>query len=1108
VPRTAAATIQVTDALLVREICFMKHAIINRATGEMPPARTSLKILAAACLALGAAGCSPKAKISSILEDADKAYAAGDYDKAKTQYVNVFRVDSKNPVAMRQLGLIWFEEGAPLKALPFLHHALELEPNNPIARSKIALIYLGFGDRARAKEEATKILEQNPNDDEALIMLVDSAATKEEMTEAEQELKKHAQPDRAAIHLAMASLDSRRGDDATAEREVLKAVQLDPKSVTALLAKATFCLARKDLVGAETAFRSAAEVAPMRSAARVKLAEFLAAKGSIKDGDAILKEVTDKAPDYVPAWRIRAAMAFSDKKYDEGLALLDKVFVVDPSNLEGRMLQAQIVLGKKDYKKTISLLENLRGAYPKASGVLYELGRAYMYDENFNQAQVVLTEVVNSNPNYVDAVLLLGQAKMHLGDTKGVATLMQGLLKTYPKLMPAQLQLAEALRGLGQYDEAAAIYREQIKDFPKNPAAYLLLGTILRQKGTAAEARDVFAKAQELRPDDLLPVYQLVELDVMDKNFSSAHQRVEAQLQKKADSAGAVFLQGKIFAAEHIWDKAEASLLKSIELKNDATSAYNELIGVYIAAGKLPQAATQLESLLAKNPKDVRVLMTFATVQEKLKNFAGARETYEKILSIKPDFLPAMNNLAALYAQQLNQIDKAYELAAKARALKGDDAPIADTLGWITYKKGDYPRALELCKESTAKLPDDAEIQYHLGMAAYMMGQYEVARPALKKAVASSSDFQGKGEAQSRLALLENGNNNGAPVALADIEALLQKQPDDLLLQTRAAEVYEKQGTFDKAASAYEKTLQLNPKLAPAAIKLAELYHGPLKNPAKAAEFGQKARALAPNDPHVAGILGALAYSAGDFARAYGLLRESASSLPDDESVLHDLAWAAYSQGRVEEARKSMQHLVSVAANSPEADDAKLFLSLTALEQGPKDVEALVPRAEAVLRKDPAHVPARMVKAAVHLQHGETKAAEDVCGSILGRFPDFALAQKCLAEAYSTEPANYDRGYELAVKARKTLSEDPDLARILGVLAYERHEYSYAAQLFAECERKRPLDAKSLYYLGRSLLGAKQMPEGKAALEKSLGNGLQEPLAGEVKDVLNGLAKK
>ena len=117
-----------------------------------------------------------------------------------------------------------------------------------------------------------------------------------------------------------------------------------------------------------------------------------------------------------------------------------------------------------------------------------------------------------------------------------------------------------------------------------------------------------------------------------------------------------------------------------------------------------------------------------------------------------------MNNLAYLYAERLNQLDKAYDLARKARALKPEDAATADTLGWILYKRADFDGALALLKESATKLPNIPEIQFHLGMAYYMMGRIEAARTALRQAAEAQSDFPGKRDLERRLALLEDGS--------------------------------------------------------------------------------------------------------------------------------------------------------------------------------------------------------------------------------------------------------------------------------------------------------------------------------------------------------------
>ena len=149
--------------------------------------------------------------------------------------------------------------------------------------------------------------------------------------------------------------------------------------------------------------------------------------------------------------------------------------------------------------------------------------------------------------------------------------------------------------------------------------------------------------------------------------------------------------------------------------------------------------------------------MTLALVYERMQDYPKARDAYEKLLSIDPNFVVALNNLAYLYTEQLNDLDKAYELARKARDLKGEDAAIGDTLGWVLYKRGEYQQALTILQESAEKAADNPEIQFHLGMTAYMMGQTDMAKAALRKAAAAAKDFPGKDESKRRLALLDSG---------------------------------------------------------------------------------------------------------------------------------------------------------------------------------------------------------------------------------------------------------------------------------------------------------------------------------------------------------------
>ena len=127
------------------------------------------------------------------------------------------------------------------------------------------------------------------------------------------------------------------------------------------------------------------------------------------------------------------------------------------------------------------------------------------------------------------------------------------------------------------------------------------------------------------------------------------------------------------------------------------------------------------------------------------------------------------------------------------------------------------------------------------------MGQTDLARVALQKAASATKDFPGKEESKRRLALLKNGTAASPELSVSQLEAMAKEQPKDVITQTRLGEAYEKQGAADKAAAAFEQALKLNPRLALATTKLAQLYAGPLQNKEKALAYAKKARELTPH---------------------------------------------------------------------------------------------------------------------------------------------------------------------------------------------------------------------------------------------------------------------
>lgn len=1056
-------------------------------------------------LAVVSSGCTAKAKQDRYLKQATEHFEAGDYDKARIAYLNLLRGDPQNAVAIQKLGQIWFENGAPLEALRYLSLAPVLMPADFDTRAKLAACYLSLGHPAEARKEAMTILEQSPGHDEAIQILAETVRSQPELDETMQIIEGGAQPDKASRHLAIATLHLRKRDREAAEKEILRGLSLDPKSVLGHMAMALVWWSKGNPEKADAEFKTAVELAGPRHLVGVKYADFKVKNNARDEAKAILNGITAKTPDFLPAWLFLAKIAMDEKKYDDGLAYLKNILARDIGNVDAQILQATIWIERGEAARAEQALVALDKEQRTLPNLKYQLARAALQNNNLNLAGSAAEDALALNPDSLDAQILLASVNLRRGDAKSVAKAMETLLKARPNLLQPQLLLIDAYRALDRQDDAAALVRQQIAADPKNATPHFMLGVILRQKGQIDEAADELEKAYALAPENTTFLSQIVDLEIARKRFPEALQRVEAALKTTPNSGNLHFLEGKIHWAQGIRDRAEKAFVKALEIDAAQADAPALLTAIYVSDKKFTEARAVVERVLARTPTDAGALRAAALIYEQLNELEKARDAYEKILTLSPGDHAVMNNLAYLYSEKLNNLDRARDLALKARSLQPSDAGTADTLGWILFKQGEYPQALALLQESAVNLGDNPEVQYHLGMASYMMGQVGVARAALEKAAAATQDFPGKSEIPAKLALLSSGASPSMPVPIEQIEALVKDRPQDPLLRIQLGDAHTRGGDSAKAAAAYEQALTLNPALTEPALKLAKVYAGSLNNKQKAMEYAKKAQALAPNDAAVAGVLGALAYESGNHPWAYSLLGESSRKRPQDATILRDFAWAAYSTGRVDEGQLAMERLLKVAPDSALASEAKSFIAIVGLDSDSERLSGAQPEIEALLQTNPKYLPALMAQAALSLRRGDSKAAGKIYADVLQLFPDFTPAMKRLAALLMGDPATLSKADDLARKARRAFPDDPEIAQILAAISYEKKDYSYARQLLEESARKRPLDARSLYYLGMIHFHAKEKVQSREVLKQALAAGLEESLAARAAESIKEL---
>jgi tetratricopeptide (TPR) repeat protein len=1050
--------------------------------------------------------CSRSSRISRHLNRGETFFKAEQFDKAEIEFLNVLRIEATNAIALRQLGFSYYQQGRLLQAYAFLQEAARTDPANDDVRVRLAGILLASRKLKEARAQAEVVLLRNPANEEALMLVADTATSEKDITELRQHFEslRPAAEKTAGFHLALGTLQLRQQHTNEALADFQRALALNPKSSPAHLALGNVFALLKDNGRADLHLKTASELAPIRSPRRIQYADFKLQSGDLTAAKAHLQSITKQAPDYLLPYVRLAEISLTERRFDEAASLVKKILARDHANYEAMLLLGRISMARGEPAQALTQFERLAAAYPRVPHAHHQLALALLMNKNQLKAIGSLHQALALEPRHTESILLLAELNIRKNDVGSAIAALQQLVKEQPEVAQSHLLLANAYRVQRDLDAAINVYEKMIRIFPSRPQPHFLWGQILLQQQKKPEARKKFERAAELAPDFLPPLEELVDLDIQDKRFRAAEKRVQAYSEKYPKAAAPFLFLARVYSAQTNHLGAEQALAHAIELDPGYQAAYLALARVYVSSNKQQEAIDKLKVVLAQSTNNVAAWMQLGMIHNELKDYAAAREAYEKLLTVDSRFFPALNNLAYLYSERFNQLDKAYNMARAVRDLRPFDPVVADTLGWILFKRGEYPWALSLLQESanSDRMPKSAEVLFHLGMTHYMLGEEQLARNAFQRALEIRQDFPGKAEAEQRLAFLLGSSPE--TTSLAALERQVEANPRDPILLHRLASLYEQSGSFEKAAGAYQQALQHNSKNIPAMVKLARLYAGPLKNQARAMQMAQEAHALAPEDPQIRHTIGRLAFQAGDHKWSLILLQDSARKLNDPPEVLYDLAWAAYSMGQITEAEAAMKKtLIKSNPAFNRAADAKQFVELIAVHLKPETARTAESRIAAALKQDPGNIPAVFASGILQEQAGNPAAARDQYLNVLKRFPSFSAAHKRLAIVLAeTDPTT---AYEHAAKARAALPDDPEVARTLGILSFHREEYVRASQLLTESSRKLPGDAEAFYYLGMAHYHCRENPEAAEALRCALAKDPGAVFAPEAKRILGEL---
>ena len=329
------------------------------------------------------------------------------------------------------------------------------------------------------------------------------------------------------------------------------------------------------------------------------------------------------------------------------------------------------------------------------------------------------------------------------------------MLHRNPSNVQASVLYGDSFLARKDWKKAEQVYESVIKQLPKSPVGYFKMGISRKFQGKPSEAAGYFSQAVERNPNDLTAVNEYIFAQLAAKQADKAKQVLNEYVAKEPKNPLLWEMAGRFHLAMREPVEAESAFLKAIELAPDFTQPYYELGVLYISQKKLPEAEAKFRKVIEKNEKNAGAHTLLGVVLNSLGKIDEANKEYRRTLELSPKNALAANNLAANLSDHGGNLDEALKFAQVAREAAPEDPTIADTLGWIYYKKGLIETAYPLISDASKKLEKNAVIRYHHGMVLSKKGKTKEAAAELNAALALDANFQGAAEAKKELATLK-----------------------------------------------------------------------------------------------------------------------------------------------------------------------------------------------------------------------------------------------------------------------------------------------------------------------------------------------------------------
>lgn len=528
---------------------------------------------------------------------------------------------------------------------------------------------------------------------------LDKGEYKAAIIQLKKQLKKN--PKDARVRYLLGSTYLKTGQNAAAEKELKIAYRLNSDNPDTVLAYAQLLVLQQEYEQLLKLLEQPLGNKDDELQRQIYLAYAYLGQGQLADAQNILAALVQENQN-IKIYNGLALIALQEQEIEKASRWIDKALSLETDNKEALLLKAKVAIAEQHYVEALEIYDEVKKSNSNDLSLILARAAVLVAFKRFDEAEKEIGTVLEQIENQPHANYLLAQIKLQQGNFKAAKLAAQAVLNLAPKHTPSMLILGTAHLGQGNFNQAEKYIVQYLSANPDNLIAQNLLANVYLGKGKTAQA--------------------IIILEDIDEQERTSSPQILATLSN--------------------------AYLMQYDIKPD-NKVLLATVKIMLVQGKQDKAIKLLSDELQKNELNLTAQFAIATLYQQNKQIIEAAEHYQKILDIKEDHAPSLNNLAWISFLQNDQ--QAITLAKKAYEIDPDVAAITDTYGYILLKQGNTPEGIALLEKASQKSPDNSDIQYHLSEGYFLNNEKQKARTILEKILNQETSFSEKENAKTLL---------------------------------------------------------------------------------------------------------------------------------------------------------------------------------------------------------------------------------------------------------------------------------------------------------------------------------------------------------------------